>query len=103
VIEAPAGEPDPTTPVVHDDGSTQDRRQAAGGATVNEPGGPTEDPRLVGLKEGQRVMEEEGGSRERAMGTAFDVIGKAASEGDERATWNPQRDDPRRGMVESEW
>lgn len=80
---------------------TQDRQQAAGGATPDGQG-PSEDPRITAIKNGEEVLAS-GGTQEAALGMAFDTIAAAgygsAVDGrkpDPRAQFIPGADDPRR-------
>lgn len=86
-----------TEPPPADDGSTNDRRQAAAGTTA-EGQGPSEDPRAIAVQEGIEVLEA-GGTMQGAMGAAFNRIAHAAmNENDDRARFIPGKEDPRRGL-----
>ena len=78
---------------------TADRQMTAGGA-VPDAGTPSEDPRVVAVREGEEVMAA-GGTVEAAMGAAFDRIAAAGYGGegrapDPRAQWHPGKEDPSR-------
>lgn len=85
---------------------TQDRQTASGG-TVPDGGTPSEDPRVIAIREGEASIAV-GGTQETAMGAAFDVIAAAGYGGtnpdgthrapDPRAQYRPGEIDPRRGQ-----
>lgn len=91
-------EPVPEGPPLNEgeDQGTHDREVARSGA-VADGETPSEDPRVTGIKEGLVVMES--GTQEAGVGAFFDRVAHAAyAEGDNRAIWQPGKEDPRRGQ-----